>query len=145
MARHCRPDRRIRGGQAGGLGLQDSVQKNINVYYDLGFEPEGIHTYLETYSKFDPLAMSPLERGRVTGVADLMPFDDYLDGRFYREWARPQGWLDFANAVIEKSGTCSTVLRVVTNKTRGRSMTRSAGVWRKWCRMSVELPWWARR
>ena len=48
-----------------------------------------------------------------------MPFDDYLQGRFYREWARPQGWLDSANAVIEKSGTSSTVLRVVTDKTRG--------------------------
>jgi DNA-binding CsgD family transcriptional regulator/PAS domain-containing protein len=107
------------GAQAGGLGLRDSVQKNINVYYDVGFEPEGIQAYLETYSRFDPLAMSPLERGRVASVADLMPFDDYLDGRFYREWAKPQGWLDSANAVIEQSGTSSTLLRVVTTKTRG--------------------------
>ncbi len=107
------------GAQAGGLGLRDSVQKNINVYYDVGFEPEGIQAYLETYSKFDPLASSPLDHGRVASVADLVPFDDYLDGRFYREWAKPQGWLDSANAVIEQSGTSSTLLRVVTSKTRG--------------------------
>ena len=108
------------GGQAGGLALKDSVSKNVNVYFDAGFEPECIEVYLESYSKFDPLATSPqFDAGRVASVADLMPFDNYLQGRFYREWARPQGWLDSANAVIERSGTSSTVLRVVTNKTTG--------------------------
>jgi DNA-binding CsgD family transcriptional regulator/PAS domain-containing protein len=108
------------GGQAGGLAVKDSVSKNVNVFYEFGFDPECIQIYLETYSKFDPLAVAPLiDAGQVIGVADLVPFDDYLDGRFYREWARPHGWLDSANAVIEKSGTCSTVLRIVTTKTRG--------------------------
>jgi DNA-binding CsgD family transcriptional regulator len=108
------------GGQAGGLALRDSVSKNVNVYYDAGFEPECIQVYLTAYSKFDPLATAPLfDAGRVASVADLVPFDEYLQGRFYREWARPQGWLDSANAIIEKSGTSSTVLRVVTNKATG--------------------------
>ncbi len=108
------------GGQAGGLALKDSVSKNVNVYFDAGFEPECIEVYLESYSKFDPLATAPqFDAGRVASVADLMPFDNYLQGRFYREWARPQGWLDSANAVIERSGTSSTVLKVVTNKTTG--------------------------
>jgi DNA-binding CsgD family transcriptional regulator/PAS domain-containing protein len=108
------------GGQAGGLALKDSMRKDVNVYYDVGFDPHYIQVYLETYSKFDPLATAPLfDAGKVAGVPDLMPFDDYLRGRFYQEWARPQGWLDSANAVIEKSGTSGTLLRIVTNKTRG--------------------------
>ena len=108
------------GGQAGGLALKDTLSKNVNVYYDVGFEPECIEIYLETYSKLDPLAAAPtFATGRVMGVQELVRFDEYLRGRFYQEWARPQGWLDSANAIIENSGTSSTVLRVVTDKTRG--------------------------
>ena len=82
---------------------------------------------IQTYSKFDPLATAPLlNAGHVASVAEFMPFDDYLQGRFYREWARPQGWLDSANAVIEKSGTSSTVLRVVTDKDSRHSRRRDA-------------------
>lgn len=34
------------GGQAGGLALKDSVSKNVNVYFDAGFESECIEVYL---------------------------------------------------------------------------------------------------
>jgi DNA-binding CsgD family transcriptional regulator len=108
------------GGQAGGLALKDTMRKDVNVYYDVGFDPHYIQVYLETYSKFDPLATAPLfDAGQVAGVPDLMPLDDYLKGRFYQEWARPQGWLDSANAIIETSGSGGTILRIVTSKTRG--------------------------
>jgi DNA-binding CsgD family transcriptional regulator len=48
-----------------------------------------------------------------------MPYDEYLQGRFYREWAKPQGWLDSANAIIERAGTSSRLLRIVTSKKAG--------------------------
>jgi len=108
------------GGQAGGLALKDCQSKNLNVFYDVGFDPECIEVYLETYSKFDPLATAPLfDMRRVASVPDLMPYDEYLNGRFYREWAKPRGWLDSANAIIERSGTSSTLLRIVTSKKTG--------------------------
>src|SRR5258708_34233043 len=70
------------GGQAGGLALQDAARKNVNVYYDAGFDPQCIQVYLETYSKLDPLASAPpIGAGRVVSVAELMPYDDYLGGR----------------------------------------------------------------
>ena len=56
---------------------------------------------------------------RVASVPDLMPYDEYLNGRFYREWAKPRGWLDSANAIIERSGTSSKLLRIVTSKKTG--------------------------
>ena len=33
-----------------------------------------------------------------------MPYDEYRQGRFYQEWLRPQGWVDAAYVVLEKSG-----------------------------------------
>jgi hypothetical protein len=108
------------GGQAGGLALKDCQSKNLNVFYDVGFDPECIEVYLATYSRFDPLATAPLfDVRRVANVPDLMPYDEYLNGRFYREWAQPHGWLDSANAIIERSGTSSTLLRIVTRKNTG--------------------------
>jgi DNA-binding CsgD family transcriptional regulator/PAS domain-containing protein len=107
-------------GQAGGLALKDCQSKNVNVFYDVGFDRECIDVYLRTYSKFDPLATAPLfDMRRVANVPDLMPYDEYLKGRFYREWAQPHGWLDSANAIIERSGTSSTLLRIVTRKNTG--------------------------
>jgi PAS domain-containing protein len=108
------------GGQAGGLALKDCQSNNVNVFYDVGFDQECIEVYLQTYSKFDPLATAPLfDLRQVASVPDLMPYDEYLKGRFYREWAQPQGWLDSANAIIERSGTSSTLLRIVTSKNTG--------------------------
>jgi len=108
------------GGQAGGLALKDCQSKDLNVFYDVGFDQECIEVYLGTYSKFDPLATAPLfDLRQVASVPDLMPYDEYLNGRFYREWAQPQGWLDSANAIIERSGTSSTLLRIVTSKNTG--------------------------
>ena len=83
------------GGQAGGLALKDCQSKNVNVFYDVGFDRECIEVYLQTYSKFDPLATAPLfDLRQIASVPDLMPYDEYLKGRFYREWAQPQGWLE---------------------------------------------------
>ncbi len=108
------------GGQAGGLALKDTTSRNVNVFYDAGFDPHYIKIYSETYSKFDPLATAPLlDPEQVASVPDLMPYDDYLKGRFYQEWARPQGWVDAASAVLEKSANSNTLLRVVTNKAGG--------------------------
>jgi hypothetical protein len=47
------------GGQAGGLALKDCQSKNVNVFYDAGFDKECIEVYLETYSKFDPSPRHP--------------------------------------------------------------------------------------
>ena len=108
------------GGQAGGLALKDTTSRNVNVFYDAGFDPHYIKIYSETYSKFDPLASAPLfDPEQVASVPDLVPYDDYRKGRFYQEWARPQGWVDAASAVLEKSANSNTLLRVVTNKAGG--------------------------
>src|SRR5262249_4928673 len=46
-------------------------------------------------------------------IPDLVSYDDYRQGRFYQEWLRPQGWADFANIVLEKSGPHSAILLAV--------------------------------
>jgi len=52
-------------------------------------------------------------------TADLVPYDEFRRGRFYREWARPHGWVDIASAVIEKSATSCTFLGVARSEASG--------------------------
>lgn len=107
-------------GQAAGLLTKDGVSKSGSVYYQAGVDPHFVGTYMETYWKFDPVASLPdYELEQIVSVPDLMPYEEFLAGRFYREWAQPQGWIDAANAVLEKSTSSCAYLTVLRNQTSG--------------------------
>jgi DNA-binding CsgD family transcriptional regulator len=107
-------------GQAAGLLSKDSISKTGNIHYQSGVDPYFVRLYAETYWKFDPVASLPdCEPEQIVSVPDLIPYDEFRAGRFYREWAQPQGWVDAANAVLEKSATSCAYLSVVRNETSG--------------------------
>src|SRR4249919_3123240 len=108
------------GGQAAGFLSKNAVSKSGNVYYQVGVPPYFVQLYSETYWKFDPVATLPdRELEQIVSVPDLVPYDEFRAGRFYREWAQPQGWIDAANAVLEKSATSCAYLSVVRNEASG--------------------------
>ncbi len=90
------------GGRACGIISKDSISKFGMTHYYCGVDPHYIELYSDTYSKFDPLARLP-PFGQVVSIPDLVPFDEYRRGRFYQEWLKPQGCVDVANVVLEKS------------------------------------------
>ena len=107
-------------GQAAGLLTKDGVSKSGSVYYQAGVDPHFVGTYMETYWSFDPVASLPdYELEQIVSVPDLMPYEEFLVGRFYREWAQPQGWIDAANAVLEKSTSSCAYLTVLRNQACG--------------------------
>ncbi|MGB9061408.1 MAG: helix-turn-helix transcriptional regulator [Pseudolabrys sp.] len=107
-------------GQAAGLLTKDGVSKSGSVYYQAGVDPHFVGTYMETYWSFDPVASLPdYELEQIVSVPDLMPYEEFLAGRFYREWAQPQGWIDAANAVLEKSTSSCAYLTVLRNQACG--------------------------
>jgi DNA-binding CsgD family transcriptional regulator len=100
------------GGQACGLFSKDSISKSGVTHYYCGADPYYIQLYSETHSRFDPLARLP-RYGKVVSIPDLVDFDEYRRGRFYQEWLKPQGCVDAANVVIEKSKSSCPVLMTV--------------------------------
>lgn len=102
---------KIRGyvvGAAAALYWKDAASRNGDVYYeDGGIEPQYRQSYFEHYIKLNPTStgifFAKIEEP--TGTADHLPYDEFLATRFYREWAQPQGLVDFANVVLEKSTT----------------------------------------
>ena len=104
------------GGRACGLFSKDSISKFGVTHYYCGADPRYIRLYSETYSKFDPLTTLP-RFGRVVSIPDLVRFDEYRRGRFYQEWLRPQGCVDAANVVLEKSNAnCPVLMTVLAGK-----------------------------
>jgi DNA-binding CsgD family transcriptional regulator len=100
------------GGQACGLYSKDPISKFGVTHYYCGADPHYIQLCSETYCKFDPLAILP-RFGQVVSIPDLVCYDDYRRGRFYQEWLMPQGCIDAANVVLEKSEPHCPVLLAV--------------------------------
>ncbi len=91
-------------GHAVGLLSKNSVSKEGNAFYQVGVAPQHMQRYVETYAHFDPQSTLPLfEVEQIVSTVDLVPYGEFQEGRFYREWAEPQGFVDAANAVLEKS------------------------------------------
>jgi len=108
------------GGQAAGLLSKDSVSKSGNIHYQVGLDPCFVQLYSETYWKFDPVAsLSDYEVGQIVSIPELVSYEEFLGGRFYREWAKPQGWIDAANAVLEKTPTTCAYLSVIRSEAAG--------------------------
>ena len=83
------------GGQGGGLLTKDAVRKS-DAHYTFGVAPHYVQLYLDQYAKLDPASVTSFfyEIGQVTGTSDFMPYDEFLETRFYREWGSLKaGWM----------------------------------------------------
>ncbi len=94
------------GGSAAVLYSKDATRKSANIYYDDGgIDPHYKQLYLDQYVKFDPTSTAEffVEIEQPTATADLVSYDEFLQTRYYHEWARPQGLVDHLRAALEKS------------------------------------------
>ncbi len=108
------------GGSAAGLLSKNIVSKVGDAQYHFGVSEHYLRLYRETYWQFDPL--TPLvffDAGQVTTVSDYIPDDEFRQGRFYKEWVEPQGFVDSANVVLEKSPAVCAILSVIRGKADG--------------------------
>jgi DNA-binding CsgD family transcriptional regulator len=111
---------RFTGGGSGGLLSKRFLSKSETRYCYIGADPESLRAYSESYPELDPTADLPsLGAERVVSIADLVPHEEFRRGHFYREWARPRGWIDIASAAIEKSATSCTFLSVARHEASG--------------------------
>src|SRR5262245_19646678 len=94
------------GGHGIGLLQKDSLSKATTPHHHSGVDPYFVRTYAEKHSKFAPTSPLPFfDPGQVVSFYDLVPYDEFRHGRFFREWMQPQGWVDAAGALLEKSAT----------------------------------------
>ncbi len=95
---------------------------SADLYFDAGaIEPHYRQLYFDTYVRLDPSTTSHVlaEIGEPIATADFMPYDEFLETRFYKEWARPQQLADFVTAVLEKSATGASLFGVFRHERHG--------------------------
>jgi DNA-binding CsgD family transcriptional regulator len=95
------------GGPAASLFSKDAASKTGGVVQEYGIDPHYRDLYFERYIKLDPATTAQYfaEIGEPISTADLIPYDEFLETRFYREWAAPQHFVDFASTVLDRSPT----------------------------------------
>ena len=109
------------GGPAAALFSKDASSKTGFVAYDSGIDPHYKRLYFEKYIKLDPATtghfFAKVEEPMAT--ADLVPYDEFAQSRFYLEWAKPQGLVDFVASVLDKSMTGAAMFGVFRHERDG--------------------------
>jgi DNA-binding CsgD family transcriptional regulator/PAS domain-containing protein len=102
------------GGQVATIFAKSPVAANGHIYYETGIDPEYRDLYFEKYLKLDPTTAGQYfaEIGQPVAVSDLMPYSEFQETRFYNEWVKPQGMVDFVSAVLDKSATTAAMFGV---------------------------------
>src|SRR5581483_1531659 len=94
------------------LGSFDALQANATYNFSWGDDPVYTALYIERYAKLNPLipASMTMAVGDVAAASMYMTEAELFATRVYQEWAKPQGYIDIAQAMLEKSGTAFAVL-----------------------------------
>ena len=113
---------RFVGCSSAGLGWKDVATKRGDVYYT----SEGVNAYyrqlyFEKYVKIDPCSMGQFfaEIGEPVTTADLIPYEEFVESRIYREWAKPQGLIDCAMTMLDRSTTAMSFLALFRHRQDG--------------------------
>lgn len=109
-------------GQTATLFWKDAVNREgAVVYHDGGVDDRHIARYFEEYIKLDPTTTAQFfaEVGQPFSTSDLLPYDEFVETRFYKEWAHPEGQVDFVGAVLDKSATSFALYGVIRRQCDG--------------------------
>ncbi len=118
-----RKTRAFIGGWEIALSWKDAVAKRGGSQFDEGnLVPSYKQLYFDKYVKLDPCTTGQFfaEIGEPIATADLIPYEEFLQTRFYKEWVQPQGLIDCAMAVLNKSTTNFSFLALFRHQRDGR-------------------------
>ena len=116
-----RSARSLQRGMASALIAKDAATRHAELYYhDGAIGPYYQQLYFEKYSAFDPTTVALFfgEIDEPVSVANLTPYEEFLNTRFYYEWARPQSMVDSAHCVKRRADLVKLVAgysNVLTN------------------------------
>jgi DNA-binding CsgD family transcriptional regulator len=110
------------GGAAAALYAKDPVGKGGAVFHDDGGIPQHYtQLYFEKYVKLDPSSTAQFcfELEEPFATVDLMPYNEFLETRFYKEWGKPQQLVDHIAATLDKSAAGMALFGVFRHERHG--------------------------
>jgi DNA-binding CsgD family transcriptional regulator len=106
------------GGPAATLLTESAARASV---YDYGIDPRYWQPYLDHYVNLDPATTGEFSAdvGEPIATSDIIPHQEFVASRFYQEWARPQGLIDFLLCRLDRSATSTAMLRVFRHERDG--------------------------
>src|SRR4051794_23027842 len=95
------------GGCGAALFFKNAAGNGGDTYFYTGITPYFRKLYFDQYVMLDPATTGHFfaDVEQPVAIEDCISYDEFLETRFYREWARPQGLVDFVSTVLDKSET----------------------------------------
>ena len=90
---------------SGSLNSYDMVQSSLALDVSWGYDPHYVQLLVERYIQINPLRSISLQSaiGDVLSMTDVMPYEEFTASVFWREWAKPQGFVDAIQVTLEKT------------------------------------------
>jgi DNA-binding CsgD family transcriptional regulator len=109
------------GGSAAALFSKDAASKTGDVAYYTGIDDHYRDLYFDKYIKLDPLTVGHYfaEVEKPVAVGDILPYEEFLETRAYREWGQPQGLVDVLNVALDKTATSAAMFCVFRHRRNG--------------------------
>lgn len=109
------------GGSAAAIYAKSPTAGSGIVYHQFGTDYHFRKLYFDRYVKMDPSTTAHYfaEIGQQVAVADIMPYDEFVETQFFREWCRPQGIVDAVSVVLDKSASSVALFGVFRYEREG--------------------------
>lgn len=109
------------GGSAANFFWQDVSKQNAGTFYSVGIEKSYLESYFAEFAKINPLYPSAafLEAGQIFEGDDIVPWQEMVQTRFYKEWMQPQGITGSLAVNLEKSANAVAAFAVIRREEHG--------------------------
>jgi DNA-binding CsgD family transcriptional regulator len=109
-------------GVASAVFWEDASDQRGDAYFhDSGIPEHYRELYFSKYVGLNPITIPRMFANVDEPIAtgDLVPYGEFLRTRFYREWAQPQGLVDFVSITLEKRAIKSAMFGVFRHERHG--------------------------
>ncbi len=106
------------GGAGGGLFCKDVGAHHAAIPHRTGFQmPLPAEFFRQIYPSAEGHFLGDLEQPVAT--TDLMPFAELTQSELYRQWAEPQGFVDFVSAVVDRTTVSTAIFGIFRHERDG--------------------------
>ena len=106
------------GGAGAGLFCKDVGVHHAVIPHHFGFQlPLPVELFRQIYSSAERHFLGDLEQPVATTV--LMPFAELAQSELYRQWAEPQGFVDFVSAVLDRTTISAVIFGIFRHQRDG--------------------------
>ena len=105
------------GGTGAALICKDVGARHAVIPHDFGFQRLPVALFEPIYPAAEPHFLGDIEQPIAT--TDLIPVEELTQTELYRQWAQPQGFVDFISAVLDRTTISSAIFGVFRHERNG--------------------------